>query len=549
MAVPTLTPSSTTSAVRLPETGSITSAQTVANYPLGVYADSTTSVYDASFISGAVDQVNYTYRKLGGDVLDIELTQKNIFAAYEESVLEYSYILNIHQAKNSLGSALGGPTGSFDQDGQLSGSEVLSDLGLRLPRFNYGYAKMVGDRTSIETGIGGISPIYSASIDLTTGQQDYDLDNIIRTTEIAATATITALSKTAGEVNTRTLTIYDAESNSVQFTIDNTTDTSTATIIGFSNANSNATQFATNIAAAINAAKTAGTLNISATSSDAVVTLTMSTPGTSGNSVTDIAVTDSAVTITSQFAGGENQYFGPDLRNHANNRIMVRRVYFKTPHSMWRFYGYYGGLNSVGNMSTYGMFADDSTFEVVPPWQNKMQAMAYEDAIYTRNSHYSYEIKNNNLRIYPRPTLGSPSKMYVEFSVEVGAFDTVSGSLDNAARTGINNMNTLPFTNLPYKKINAIGKQWIRRFALSLTKEMLGQVRGKFATIPIPGESVNLNASDLLAQAKEEQEKLREELKTVLDEMTYQKLAEQEATMAKSVSETFQTIPNFIFTG
>ena len=64
---------------------------------------------------------------------------------------------------------------------------------------------------------------------------------------------------------------------------------------------------------------------------------------------------------------------------------------------MWRFYGYYGGLNTVGNLANYGQFADDSTFEVIPPWHNKLQAMAYEDAIYTRNSHYSYEIKNNKL--------------------------------------------------------------------------------------------------------------------------------------------------------
>lgn len=68
---------------------------------------------------------------------------------------------------------------------------------------------------------------------------------------------------------------------------------------------------------------------------------------------------------------------------------------------MWRFYGYYGGLNTVGNLSTYGMYSDDSTFEVIPVWQNKSQAMAYEDAIKTRNSHYSYEIKDNNLRIFP----------------------------------------------------------------------------------------------------------------------------------------------------
>ena len=110
-------------------------------------------------------------------------------------------------------------------------------------------------------------------------------------------------------------------------------------------------------------------------------------------------------------------------------------------------------------------------------------------------------------------------------------------------------MNTLPFENVPFQNINSIGKQWIRRFALALTKEMLGQVRGKFNTIPIPGESVTLNHSELLSQGKEEQEKLREELKTVLDEMVYHKLAEQEAAVSDNVNKVNATIPGGIYVG
>ena len=80
----------------------------------------------------------------------------------------------------------------------------------------------------------------------------------------------------------------------------------------------------------------------------------------------------------------------------------------------------------------------------------------------------------------------------------------------------MNNMNTLPFENIPYENINSIGKQWIRRFALALCKETLGQVRSKFGTVPIPGESVTLNGAALLSEGKDEQEKLRAELKETL---------------------------------
>ena len=218
---------------------------------------------------------------------------------------------------------------------------------------------------------------------------------------------------------------------------------------------------------------------------------------------------------------------------------------------MWRFFGYYGGLNVVGNGSIYGygQYTDDSTFEVVPVWQNKMQAMAYEDHIYTRLSHYSYEIKNNKLRLFPQPDAKIIDKLWVEFTIdnETNSWEDEDGK--DTGVDGINNMSTIPFSNIPYESINAIGKQWIRRFALALTKETLGQVRSKFGSIPIPGETVNLNGDALLSQAKDEQDKLREELKTTLDEMTYAKIAEQEATLMKSVNDSSKLVPLLIYQG
>ena len=429
MAVPTLTPASTTSAIALTSTGSVTTAEDATNYAFGIYVNSSSPLYDKNFVSGAVDQVSYTYKKLGGDVLDVELTVGNVYTAYEEAVLEYSYIVNIHQAKNSLSDLLGDTTGSFDHDGMLSSSAYggVSDqeVYLRFPKYEFAYARRAARGISEASDLNGTRIEYSASFDTVSAKQIYDLQEIV------------------------------------------------------------------------------------------------SSSATSSNS--------------------------PFYNKVGNKRVLIRRVYYRTPHAMWRFYGYYGGLNSVGNLSTYGMFADDSTFEVIPPWQNKMQAMAYEDSIYTRNSHYSYELHNNVLKLFPAPTTGSPKKIWFTFTVQTDAWENqVSGTI---GVKGINNMNTLPYANIPFKSINSIGKQWIRRFALALTKEMLGQIRGKFATIPIPGENVNLNSSELLSQAKDEQEKLREELKTVLDELTYSKLAAIDAEKAKSTSETLTSVPCGVYVG
>ena len=419
MSLPTLTPTSETSAIILPVTG--THSNVTGACPMGVYTGS------AEFITGAVQQVKYTYKRLGGDILDIELTEQNIYANYEGAVLEYSYIVNKHQAKNILGSALGGTTGSFDHKGQInSGTLTGSNVQLKYPKLNFEIAFQIGNKFATEAGIGGEQTIYSASIDTVADQQDYDLQSIV----------------------------------------------------------------------------------------------------------------SSSSALSSSF---------PYYQKVKDKRIKIRQVFYVTPRQMWRFYGYYGGLNVVGDYHSYGQYADDSTFQVIPSWQNKSQAIAYEDHLYTRTSHYSYEVINNKLRIYPTPDGVSPDKFWFRFTVD----DTDIWEDDNnGGENGVNNMNTLPFENIPYENINSIGKQWIRRFSLALSKETLGQVRGKFGgNVPIPGENVTLNSSDLLSQAKDEQNSLREELKTILDELTYPKLLEADKGMVDNAKGIVEQSPLKIYVG
>jgi Holliday junction resolvase RusA-like endonuclease len=177
--------------------------------------------------------------------------------------------------------------------------------------------------------------------------------------------------------------------------------------------------------------------------------------------------------------------------------------------------------------------------------------MAFEDAIYTRNSHYSYEIKNNRLRLFPNVVKTSPSQFWVEFFVDPDPWDAgdTDGRGGGTVTDGINNLNSLPYENLPYENINSIGKQWIRRFALSLSKETLGTVRSKFGSIPIPGESVTLDGKDLVTQSQTEQKDLREELKTILDELTYTKLMEDDAKLMESVNTIEKHIPLKVYVG
>lgn len=430
-----LSPRSAASAMVLPPTGASTpwqGEQLKSACPFGIYTGS------IGFISGASTQVAYVYKKLGGDIVDIELTVDNVYAAYEEAVLEYSYIINLHQSKNSLSNMLGQPTGTFNHKGEnttpnLTGSGT-PPISLRYPRFQYSNAKRIGDGLAQIGGFGGTVRQYSASFIPTADQQDYNLQHIIEN------ASVTGIDESGSPVD----------------------------FIG--------------------------------------------------------KVSDS-------------------------ERIIITKVFFKTPRAMWRFYGYYGGVGVVGNYSTYGQFSDDSTFEIIPTWQNKLQAIMYEDSIVTRTSNFAYEIMDNRLRLYPNPSTWSQQldRIWFRFYVDSASWEESEGYHDGTL--GVNNMNTLPFENLPYDSINSMGKQWIRKYALALCKEMLGQIRGKFTTIPIPGESVTLNFSDLLSQAKEEQTTLRDRLTETLKEMEYSELIKKDKDTAEAAASTLNYSPLPIFVG
>jgi hypothetical protein len=421
-----LQPLSETSAVILSSTGSADAVATAV--PFGVYSS------NDSFLTGAALQVNFVYKRLGGDVIDIELTDANVYAAYEEAVLEYSYIVNMHQGKNVLSDALGKVTGTFDHLGDsLSGP---AGANLQYSKVTLSYANKIGDGVSTMAGMGGTTRIYSASFTTTANKQDYDLQSIISSSSASG--------------------------------VDDT--------------------------------------------------------------------------------GGAVPYAG----KIGDSRIIIDKVFYRSPIAMWRFYGYYGGMGVVGNYSTYGQYADDSTFEVVPAWQNKLQAIMYEDSLYTRVSHYSYEIIDNRLRLYPTPRgsdnfAGYLDRVWVRFRI----VDNSWGE-DNDINTGVrgvNNINTLPFDNIPYTNINSMGKQWIRNYALALCKEMLGQIRGKFQTVPIPGESVTLNYSSLLSEAQKEKDELRKNLADMLKEIEYTELAKKDQEKVTAAEETLRRSPLPIFVG
>ena len=104
-------------------------------------------------------------------------------------------------------------------------------------------------------------------------------------------------------------------------------------------------------------------------------------------------------------------------------------------------------------------------------------------------------------------------------------------------------MSNVPFGNLKYDRINSMGRQWCRQFTLALSKELLGMIRSKFSTVPIPGSDLTLNGPDLVSQGREDKDKLVESLKEMLDSLTYDKIVIQDAERAEAVLRQLRLIP------
>lgn len=434
-----LNPLSTISEVVLPATGSINNVNLYV--PNGIYSDPGSEFYSVNFLYGAVDQVAYTYKKLGGDVLDIEVTEGTVYANYEEAVLEYSYIVNIHQAKNSLSRMLGSQTGSFDSDGTLTSGSLKTSLsgshvGQKFPKFSFDYANSIMQGVSNQVPVGQAITEYSASFSIVLEQQDYDLQQAVQ----------------------------------------------------------------------------------------------------------DMAASGS---------------FGPYF-SLGNKRVKVTKVFYITPQATWRFFGQYGvgGFNVIGNLSNYsgyGQYTDDSTWQVVPVWQNILQAQAYREAITVRCSNYSYELNGSKIRIYPTPQIYSPDKFWFRFTLENSdiwneKIEDDGAKLDSGLN-GINNLNNAPFESIPYNDINSIGKNWIKRFCYLLSLETLGQIRSKFDPLPIPNTNISLNGKELISNSQKGQEDMRKELFEVLDQLTYAELTKRDAELLDSTKSIAEKIPNMIYIG
>jgi len=228
--------------------------------------------------------------------------------------------------------------------------------------------------------------------------------------------------------------------------------------------------------------------------------------------------------------------------------IEIRKIFYQAPPAILRYFDPYAGtgtgIQSLMDAFDFGSFSPGVNFLLMPASYDvlKIQAIEFNDQI--RRSSYSFEIINNKLKLFPIPTVsgGSIRFDYIKLSDKKNVSPNDTGGL-------VTNIADVPYSNPTYANINSVGRQWIFRYTLALARELLGYIRGKYTTVPVPGSEATLNQADLLADARTEKEGLITNLREMLDQTSRQSQLERKASETENLNKVLSGVPYTIYIG
>ena len=372
---------------------------------------------DTEFCNDSVNVCKWVAKRLGHPVMQLEFNSGSIYAMFEESVSEYSSFINNYNAKNWFWESYGSEsTGSSFASASTDTTSVVH------PRM--GLSTTLSEQYGQAINVGGSVTLHSASITLTSSQQQYDLQSAFS----ASVATSTELSEST------------------------------------------------------------------------------------------------------------------------NKRITVHNVYNAGPAAITRFYDPYVGSYDQRNMLDsfgFGSYAPATSFLLRPISFDVTRAQQIETSDKLRKSNYSFEITNNKMKIFPEPTSDdNGGKVWFEYTIKDDE------SSDRSFTDGkVSDPSNIPYKFIPYSTINSVGRQWIRKYSLALSKELLGIIRSKYGSMPLPNGEVNLDGEALKAEGREEKNQLIDELKEFLDSVQLSEKARLEADQADAQQTILNKSPLGIYLG
>lgn len=351
---------------------------------------------DADFQSEIDSFADWCAKRLGYPIVDVELQAENFYACFEEAIYEYSYNVNQFNIQQNMLNIMGSSTNT-----NLTQRNISTGMGPLI---------QLATEYGSETFTNGNVKFHSASIDIVTGQQKYNLDTLIRDVKVPT------------------------------------------------------------------------------------------------------------------------------------GSIEIKRVHHYAPPASMRFYDPYLGNQAMLDTFGFGAYSTGVSFMLMPMYADLLRVQAIEFNDMMRKSAFSFELINNELRMFPVPTKNF--KLWIEYIIKEERSNPLK-----YPNGQVSDMSNAPYDFMVYSNINSPGKTWIYSFGLALAKEMLGYVRGKYGSIPIPNGETSLNAADLLSAATAEKQVLTEQLRTMLDNMTRSKLLEAKRIETEALGASLNGTPLAIYIG
>ena len=233
--------------------------------------------------------------------------------------------------------------------------------------------------------------------------------------------------------------------------------------------------------------------------------------------------------------------------SESSNRIDVVKVFHEPTPAINRFFDPYsvsgqGTLNLIDEFG-FGSFSPAAQFMLMPIFEDMLRIQAIEFNDQFRKSAHSFNITNNKLQIFPIPTTNG--KLWFEYFVR----NEFIQNSTNVTADVVSDYSNVGYDFIPYSTINAVGKQWIRKYTLALAKELLGAIREKYSSVPIPGSEISLDGGALRAEAQTEKDALIEQLRENLEELSRKNQFEVRNNEANYQQEMLRKVPLAIYTG
>ena len=236
--------------------------------------------------------------------------------------------------------------------------------------------------------------------------------------------------------------------------------------------------------------------------------------------------------------------------SESGNAIEIRKVYYEASPAVQRYFDPYAGTGAGSyNMLDgfgWGNMTPAVQFMMMPMYADllRMQAIEFNDQI--RKSAHTFELRNNKIRIFPNPT--SSYRLWFEYVLKSDRDNPIQTAYGEGEGT-VSDFSNVPYNNMQYKYINDVGKQWIRKYGLALSKELLGMIRSKYGSIPVPNAETTLDGDTLRSEAQTEKEFLITQLRENLEASSRKMMLEADSEESPRLQEKLQKVPLPIYIG